>query len=76
VRKFEQLKPVRIDLLQKSKAGVTSFLAAGAHDAYCGDPAAANAEQGHALLETLADEVVALARASWPDLFGGRGPGA
>ena len=71
VRTFEQLKPVRIDLIEKSKAGVTSFLAAGAKDAYCGDPGAASAQAGRALLEVLADEVVTLARASWPDLFGG-----
>ncbi len=76
VRSYQQLKPVRIDLIEKAKAGVASFLEAGAKEAYCGDPAAASAEEGRALLEVLADEVVALARASWPDLFGGRGSGA
>ncbi len=76
VRKHDQLKPVRIDLIEKSKAGVASFLAAGAQEAYCGDPAAASVEEGSALLEVLADEVVTLACASWPDLFGGRGAGA
>jgi creatinine amidohydrolase len=71
VRAFKQLKRVRIDLLEKLEAGIAGFRAAGADEAYCGDPASASAEQGRALLETLADEVVALARASWPDLFGG-----
>ena len=76
VRPHASLPKVRIDLLEKSKAGVANFLAAGARDAYCGDPAAASAEEGRALLEVLADEVVALARASWPDLFERRGSGA
>ena len=76
VRAHGALPKVRIDLIEKSKAGVTSFLAAGAKEAYCGDPAAASAEEGRALLEVLADEVVVLARASWPDLFGERGGGA
>jgi creatinine amidohydrolase len=76
VREHASLPKVRIDLIEKAKAGVSGFLAAGAKDAYCGDPAAASAEEGRALLETLADEVVALARATWPELFGGRGPAA
>ena len=76
VREHAALPKVKIDLIEKSKAGVSSFREAGAPDAYCGDPAAASAQEGRALLETLADEVVLLARASWPDLFGARGPGA
>jgi len=76
VREHGSLPKVRIDLIEKSKAGVTSFLAAGAKEAYCGDPAAASAAEGRALLEILADEVVSLARASWPDLFGKQGGGA
>ena len=70
VREHRELPRVRIDLLEKAKAGVSGFLAAGARDAYCGDPAAASAEEGRALLETLADEVVEVSRASWPELFG------
>ncbi|MBK7644674.1 MAG: creatininase family protein [Planctomycetes bacterium] len=73
VRDFHALPKVRIDLIEKAKAGVESFREAGAKDAYCGDPAAASAEEGRALYETLADEVVTLARASWPELFEGRG---
>ena len=73
VREHAALPKVKIDLIEKSKAGVSSFREAGAPDAYCGDPAAASAQEGRALLETLADEVVLLARASWPDLFGTRG---
>jgi creatinine amidohydrolase len=69
VREHAQLPRVRIDLIEKAKAGVTSFREAGADAAYCGDPAAASAAEGRALLETLADEVVLLARANWPELF-------
>jgi len=69
VREHASLPKVRIDLIEKAKAGVANFREAGAKDAYCGDPAAASAEEGRALYETLADEVVALSRASWPELF-------
>jgi len=69
VREYHALPSVRIDLIEKSKAGVASFREAGAREAYCGDPAAASVEQGRALLETLGDEVVLLARTTWPDLF-------
>lgn len=63
-----ELAPVRIDLLAKMKAGVDSFLDAGASAAYCGDPAAASAEEGRALVETLADLIVESIRETWPDL--------
>jgi len=76
VREHASLPKVRIDLIEKAKAGVATFIEAGADQAYCGDPAAASAEEGRALLEVLADEVVALARANWPELFGERGGGA
>ncbi|MEO6707998.1 MAG: creatininase family protein [Planctomycetota bacterium] len=64
-----QLSPVSIDLLAKMNTGVTSFKAAGASEAYCGDPAAASAEEGRELLERLARIVVESARETWPDLF-------
>ncbi len=64
-----ELAPVRIDLLEKMKHGVTSFAAAGAKDAYCGQPAEASAAEGRKLIDALAGIVVELARESWPDLF-------
>jgi len=63
------LAPLAIDLIEKLKSGVKSFQEAGAVDAYCGDPARASAEEGHALVERLADMTVESAREVWPDLF-------
>jgi creatinine amidohydrolase len=63
------LPPVRIDLLTKMQAGARSFLEAGATDAYCGDPAAASAEEGRDLIERLARMSVESIRECWPDLF-------
>ncbi|MBI5364646.1 MAG: creatininase family protein [Planctomycetes bacterium] len=65
------LAPVRIDLISKMKSGVTTFVEAGAGEAYCGDPRAASAEEGRELVDSLAGIVVDLARETWPDLFGG-----
>jgi creatinine amidohydrolase len=64
-----ELPAVRIDLLEKMKAGVTSFRKAGAAQGYCGDPAAASAKEGESLYERLADMIVAACRETWPDLF-------
>jgi creatinine amidohydrolase len=63
------LPAVRIDLLEKMKAGVTSFRKAGADRGYCGDPAAASAEEGESLYERLSDRIVSACRETWPDLF-------
>ncbi len=63
------LPPVRIDLLDKMKAGVSTFRAAGADRAYCGDPAAASASEGEELLDRLSDMILAACRETWPDLF-------
>ena len=60
---------MRIDLLEKMRAGVQTFREAGAAEGYCGDPAAASAEEGRELAERLAEMVVASAREAWPDLF-------
>jgi creatinine amidohydrolase len=60
---------VRIDLLAKMQAGVKSFREAGASEAYCGDPAAASAEEGRELCDRLARVVVESAREAWPELF-------
>lgn len=64
-----ELAPVSIGLLEKMGAGVQSFRAAGAHAAYCGDPAAASAQEGRELLDRLARVVVDCVREAWPDLF-------
>lgn len=63
------LPAVRIDLLEKMKAGVASFRRAGAERGYCGDPAAASAAEGESLYERLADMIVAACRETWPELF-------
>jgi creatinine amidohydrolase len=63
-----ELAPVRVDLLAKMRRGVASFLDAGATDAYCGDPQSASAEEGRALVDTLADLFVESIRETWPDL--------
>lgn len=65
----KKLAPVSIGLIAKMKAGVRSFREAGAVDAYCGDPAAASAEEGRDMIERLAGTVVSAAREAWPDLF-------
>ena len=62
----------KIDLLAKMKQGVSTFRDAGAERAYCGDPAAASAREGRERIETLARQIVTLARESWPELFEGR----
>jgi creatinine amidohydrolase len=64
-----ELPPVSIGLIEKMKAGVASFKAAGAENAYCGDPAAATRAEGESLIERLADTIVLAARDAWPDLF-------
>jgi creatinine amidohydrolase len=71
VREDERLAlpPLRIDLVEKMRDGVRSFREAGADAAYCGDPAAASAEEGHELVERLADMIVTSVREAWPELF-------
>jgi creatinine amidohydrolase len=64
-----RLAPLRIDLLEKMKAGARTFREAGAADAYCGDPAAASAAEGAELVERLAEVVLDSARRAWPELF-------
>jgi creatinine amidohydrolase len=68
-RERKKLAPLAIGLIEKMKEGVASFQDAGADLAYCGDPAAASAEEGRELVQRLADMVMAAAREAWPDLF-------
>ncbi|MCE9594394.1 MAG: creatininase family protein [Planctomycetes bacterium] len=63
-----KLAPVDVQLLAKMQSGVLSFLDAGADAAYCGDPAAASAEEGRALVDTLGNLIVESIRETWPDL--------
>jgi len=71
VRREEQaaLAPLAIDLIGKMRAGAKSFVQAGATEAYCGNPAAATADEGNVLLDALADMVVTSVQEAWPDLF-------
>jgi len=62
------LDPVKIDLIEKLRAGARSFREAGADAAYCGDPAAASAAEGGELVAALAHMVVETVRETWPDL--------
>lgn len=71
VRKDElaRLAPVSIDLIAKMRDGVKSFEAAGALQAYCGDPASASAAEGADLIGRLAEMICQSVREAWPDLF-------
>ncbi|MSP62220.1 MAG: creatininase family protein [Myxococcales bacterium] len=61
------LPPLAIDLARAMRAGVTDFVAAGAADAYFGDPAAATAEEGEAIYHLLVEIVLATVGELWPD---------
>jgi creatinine amidohydrolase len=50
-----KLPELAVDLPARIKAGAKNFLECGGPDAYFGDPAHATAEEGHALLEILAE---------------------
>jgi creatinine amidohydrolase len=71
VREAERagLPPVRVDLIDKMRAGAKSFREAGAVDAYCGDPARASAAEGEERLDALAAMVVESVREAWPELL-------
>lgn len=64
------LPALRVDLIERMRAGAASFAEVGARDAYCGDPAAASAAEGRELVERLAEMIVTSVRETWPDLFG------
>lgn len=65
------LQPHGIDLIAKMKGGAKTFQEAGADAAYCGDPAAASAEEGRELIEALARMTFTCAQEAWPALLGG-----
>lgn len=58
------LRPLRIDLAERIRAGATDAAAAGGPDAYFGDPAAASAAEGERLFEVLAQMVADAARSA------------
>jgi creatinine amidohydrolase len=71
--RLAELAPVRIDLIEKMKAGVTTFAAAGAARGYCGDPRQATRGRGHELAETPGRDGDRAPRArSWPELVHAR----
>ncbi|MAF67650.1 MAG: hypothetical protein CMJ84_18595 [Planctomycetes bacterium] len=63
------LPAVSVGLLEKMKAGASSFREVGADHAYCGDPAAASVAEGEELIERLAELTAAAVRETWPELF-------
>ncbi len=63
------LPAVRIDLVERMRAGAESFQELGADRAYCGAPAEATAAEGAELIERLSDVVVLSVKEAWPDLF-------
>ncbi len=63
------LPAVQIDLLRKLSSGVTSFRAAGADRAYCGDPARATAQEGRQLIDSLSSMICTSVQEAWPELF-------
>jgi creatinine amidohydrolase len=58
-----KLPHVPVDMPAAIAEGRTDFVAMGMRDAYCGAPADATAEEGHATLATLTDMLVEVVRA-------------
>lgn len=59
------LEPVDIDLARALKEGIRTFRAAGAHDAYFGDPASASPAEGHWIYSRLVDMIVTVVEETW-----------
>ncbi len=62
------LDPVWIDLPAKLKAGARTFFEAGATLGYFGDPATSTAEEGHRMLNALAEIVIMALRQAGVDV--------
>jgi len=62
------LAPKEVGLVEKMLGGAADFQAVGADEAWCGDPAAATAEEGEALIEQLGQIFAATALEEWPEL--------
>lgn len=71
VREAERLAlaPKTVGLVEKLRAGAVSFESIGADAAWCGDPAAASADEGRELVQRLGEIVVTVIREEWPELF-------
>lgn len=61
-----KLSPKPIDLAKAMKAGVKTFVEAGAEQAYFGDPASASVEHGEELYGLLLDMVLTEIAETWP----------
>ncbi|MEZ5974978.1 MAG: creatininase family protein [Planctomycetota bacterium] len=66
--KARALPAVQIDLVSKIQGGARNFLQCGAVDAYCGNPAAATAEEGGELIQRLGEMLATSVFETWPDL--------
>lgn len=55
---YRSLQKVLVNLAEKIRAGARSFEEVGASQAYCGEPAAASAEEGHRSYDALAEMLV------------------
>ena len=64
------LEPKAVGLVQKMLGGAEDFLEIGADEAWCGDPAAATAEEGRERVDQLGHIVATTALEEWPDLVG------
>ena len=65
-----QLAPKEVKLVEKMLDGAPDFIAIGADEAWCGDPAAATAKEGEALLDQLGKIVATTALEEWPEISG------
>jgi len=68
MHELQKLEPVDLHLIESMQSGKKSFREMGSEAAYCGDPAAATAEEGEQLLERLAEMLVASVKETWSGL--------
>ena len=68
LNELRALPPVEIGLMEGMRAGKRSFKEMGSDAAYCGDPAAASAEEGQESIGRLADMLVTSILETWPEL--------
>ncbi|HPF15166.1 MAG: creatininase family protein [Planctomycetes bacterium] len=62
------LEPIQIDLVAKMREGARNFLQCGATEAYCGNPAAASAEEGQQWIDQLGQMLATTVLETWPEL--------
>lgn len=70
VRESERtaLAPKKVDLVEKMLGGAVDFIEIGADAAWCGDPAAATAEEGRTWIDQLGLIVATTVTEEWPEL--------